>query len=241
MPYYEWKGLCQQATDFGFRISSVTTLPAEDHQHCSSQGSVLHCTEPVQTLRTYCCHMLTVSYDDFQGKTCFIIFLSITAFWITAIRVFEMECHLCPWLHPAYLMVQCDHLVTFSDLNSLGKAGPRREPLPRGEDLSFPEENELWIGASLSCSLDFWLRGPARQGGSFNVPLGSQGGFPGGSAGKNPAANGGDSGSIPGSGRSPGEGNGNSLQDSCLENPMDRGVQEATVHGVKKSWTGLSD
>ena len=118
----------------------------------------------------------------FSGKNLFHNFLNINAFWITAIRVFEMECHLRPWLHPAYLMVQCDHLVTFSDLNSLGKAGPRREPLPRGKDLSFPEENELWIGASLSYSLDFLLRGPARHGGSFNVSLGSQGGFLGGSA-----------------------------------------------------------
>ena len=44
---------------------------------------------------------------------------------------------------------------------------------------------------------------------------------------------------IPGSGRSPGEGNGNSLQYSCLENPMDRGAWWATVHGVTKSWTQL--
>ena len=51
----------------------------------------------------------------------------------------------------------------------------------------------------------------------------------------------GDLGSIPGSGRSPGEGNGNPLQDSCLENPMDGGVWWATVHGVTKSWTRLSD
>ena len=61
---------------------------------------------------------------------------------------------------------------------------------------------------------------------------------------ENPPASAGDIrdvGSILGSERSPGGGNGNSLQDSCLENPMDRGVQEATVHGVKKSWTGLSD
>ena len=42
----------------------------------------------------------------------------------------------------------------------------------------------------------------------------------------------GDAGSIPGSGRSPGEGNGNPLQCSCLENPMDRGARWATVHGV---------
>ena len=46
---------------------------------------------------------------------------------------------------------------------------------------------------------------------------------------------------IPGSGRSPGEGNGNPLQYSCLENPMDGGAWWATVHGVAKSWTRLSD
>ena len=46
-----------------------------------------------------------------------------------------------------------------------------------------------------------------------------------------------DLGSILGSGRSPGGGNGNLLQCSCLENPMDRGVWQATVHRVSKSWT----
>ena len=55
------------------------------------------------------------------------------------------------------------------------------------------------------------------------------------------AYNAGDSGSIPGSGRSPGEGNGNPLQYSCLENPMDRGAWWAAVHGVTKSRTRLSD
>ena len=45
-----------------------------------------------------------------------------------------------------------------------------------------------------------------------------------------------DSGSVPGLGRSPGGGNGNPLQCSCLENPMDRGAWRATVHGVAKSW-----
>ena len=54
------------------------------------------------------------------------------------------------------------------------------------------------------------------------------------------ACNAGDLGSIPGLGRSPGEGNGNPLQYSCLENPMDRGAWQATVHGVAKSRTGLS-
>ena len=51
----------------------------------------------------------------------------------------------------------------------------------------------------------------------------------------------GDAGSIPESGRSPGEGNGNPLKYSCLENPMDKGAWRATVHGVTKSQTRLSN
>ena len=62
-------------------------------------------------------------------------------------------------------------------------------------------------------------------------------GFPGGSDGKASAYNAGDPGLIPGLGRSPGEGNGNPLQYSCLEKPRDRGAWRATVHGVPKSWT----
>ena len=50
-----------------------------------------------------------------------------------------------------------------------------------------------------------------------------------------------DVGSIPGSGRAPGEGNGNPLQYSCLDNPMDGGAWWATVHGIAKSRTRLSD
>ena len=65
------------------------------------------------------------------------------------------------------------------------------------------------------------------------------GGFPGGPVEKNLPANAGDVGLIPGSGRSPGEGNGNPLQYSCLENPMDRRAWWATVHGVTKSQTRL--
>ena len=57
---------------------------------------------------------------------------------------------------------------------------------------------------------------------------------------KNPHADAGDTGLIPGSGRSPGEGNGNPLQYSCLGNPMDRGVWWAIVHGVTMSWTELT-
>ena len=59
--------------------------------------------------------------------------------------------------------------------------------------------------------------------------------FPGGSEFKVSARNAGDLGSIPGSGRSPGEGNGNLLQYSCLENPMDGRAWWATVHGVAES------
>ena len=67
--------------------------------------------------------------------------------------------------------------------------------------------------------------------------------FPGGSAVKNAPINArdtGDVGSIPESGISPGEGNGNPLQYSCLENPMDRGAWQAAAHGVEKSRTQLS-
>ena len=56
-------------------------------------------------------------------------------------------------------------------------------------------------------------------------------GFPGGSDGKESANNAGDVGSVPGSGRSPGEGNGNVLQYSCMKNPVDRGACQATVYG----------
>ena len=72
----------------------------------------------------------------------------------------------------------------------------------------------------------------SKIGGNLSVQ-----GFPGGMMGKPPA----NVGSIPESGWSPGEGNGNPLRYSCLENPTDRGAWRATVHGVTESWTGLSD
>ena len=65
--------------------------------------------------------------------------------------------------------------------------------------------------------------------------------FPGGSEVKNMPASAGDMGSIPGSGRLPGEGNSNPLQYSCLENPMDRGAWQATIHGSQKNWMQFSD
>ena len=76
-----------------------------------------------------------------------------------------------------------------------------------------------------------------KQGGAVKVR-----GVPGGSAGKESACNaedGGDSDSTPGPGRSPGGGHGNPLQNSCLENPMNRGAWWAAVQSVAKSWTGL--
>ena len=70
-------------------------------------------------------------------------------------------------------------------------------------------------------------------------------GFPGGSVVKNLPASARDAsnmvGSVPGLGRSPGGGNGNPLQYFCLENPMERGAWQATVHGITKSLTQLSD
>ena len=65
--------------------------------------------------------------------------------------------------------------------------------------------------------------------------------FPGGSDSKASAYNVGDPGLIPGSGRSSGEGNGNPLQYSCLENPMDRGAWWATVHRVSKTESHLTN
>ena len=65
--------------------------------------------------------------------------------------------------------------------------------------------------------------------------------FPGGSGSKESSCSVGDPGLIPGLRRSPGEGNGNPLQCSCLENPMDREVWRASVHGAAKNWTQLSN
>ena len=75
--------------------------------------------------------------------------------------------------------------------------------------------------------------------GLIMVPSGQH--FPGGSEVKASACNAGDPGSIPGLGRSTGEGNGNPLQYSCLENPMDGGAWWATVYGVSQSRTRLRD
>ena len=80
----------------------------------------------------------------------------------------------------------------------------------------------------------------SQEEGSLGAPT-WQTGFPGGSDSKESACNAGDEGSIPGLGRSPGEGNDNPHQYSCLGNPMDRGAWRATVHKVANSRTRLSD
>ena len=85
-----------------------------------------------------------------------------------------------------------------------------------------------WLAMSYKCIL-FFQRTLNRVILKYTI------GFPGGSVGKESACNAGDLGSISGSGRSPGEGKGNPLQCSCLENPMDRGAWRATVCGSRKS------
>ena len=76
---------------------------------------------------------------------------------------------------------------------------------------------------------------------SFLSYIGVQLWFPAVSVVKNATTSAGDVGLIPRSGRSPGEGNGNALQYSCLGNPKDRGAWRAGLHGVAKSWTQLSN
>ena len=71
----------------------------------------------------------------------------------------------------------------------------------------------------------------------FYIYIYNKWGFPGGSVVKNPSANAGHMSLIPDPGRFSGRGNGNPLQYSCLENPIGRGVWQATVHGISKSWT----
>ena len=82
------------------------------------------------------------------------------------------------------------------------------------------KENQILSSSHLDTGLPRWLSGKESTGNTRDAR---------------------DPGSIPGSGRSSGEGNGNPFQDSCLENSTDRGAWGATVHGVAKSWTQLSD
>ena len=108
--------------------------------------------------------------------------------------------------------------------------------MPSSRGSSWPND---WTHVScISCIADrFFTTEPPRC--STCTLLYTQLGFPSGSAVENLPAM--EEGSIAGSGRSPGEGNGNPLQYSCLENLMDRGAWQATIHGVTKSQTLLSD
>ena len=90
-----------------------------------------------------------------------------------------------------------------------------------------------WVGW-LQISIDTLITG---QGNTKRCAIECLVGFPGDSEVKASACNGGDPGSIPGLGRSPGERNVSPLQYSCLENPMEGGAWQATVHGVTKNWT----
>ena len=95
------------------------------------------------------------------------------------------------------------------------------------------ETGKVLQGDDISNSLERWE--------GFGQVEGHRWSFPGGSVGKESVCNAGDPDSIPGLGRSPGEGNGNPLQYSCLENPMDVGAWQAIVYKAAKSWTRLSD
>ena len=124
-----------------------------------------------------------------------------------------------------------DHL--FKLLVQIENWNDARTLYSHSEHIEIPEKSnnnmikEIKVGTSLVIQ---WLR--------FHTPKAL--GFPGGSDGKASACNAGDRGLIPGSGRSPGEGNVNPLQYSCLENSMDRGAWWATVHGVAKSPTWVT-
>ena len=123
-------------------------------------------------------------------------------------------------------MRQSRHLFCFHELASYRRSLPPMSPARDSGDLYqlFPSP------------------GRSRQLWFLSVCTMLSQGFPGGAVAKNPPPNAGeerDTGSIPGSGRSPGGGNSHPVQYSCLENPMDRGAW-ATVHRNVKSQTGLS-
>ena len=108
-------------------------------------------------------------------------------------------------------------------------------------DLQRRVESSRWWSQGMDMQCGHW-----GQDGPYDPPGGLvfsiyYWGFPGGSGSKESACSAGDPGLISGLGRFPGEGNGNPLQYSCLENPMDRGAWWATVHGITKSEIQLSN
>jgi len=125
-----------------------------------------------------------------------------------------------------------------------------------GEGLYMDKVGSIWEVSVLSSQLYYKTKTALKKLNHWEFPGGSMvrtscshcrstglmpGWRTGGSDSKASACSMGDPDSIPGSGRSPGEGNVNSLQYSCLENSLDGGAWWATVHGVTKSWTRLSD
>ena len=124
----------------------------------------------------------------------------------------------------------------------VGRGVPARSAAPPGGFLTFLDPTAPKGLRVLLQALSSHWPNPEEN---FGVPHGTTSsflwGFPGGSDGKESACSVEDPSSIPGSGRSPGGGDGNPLQYSCLENPMDRGAWRAAVHGLAKSQTRLSD
>ena len=136
------------------------------------------------------------------------------------------------------LWAQHSQCATWTDPLSLWKhpPGPPSPPL-KLSTVCFLSAGPAPM-AQFRAGREEWSRGDHahKQGLGTDLEEGNNG-FPGGSVVKKPPANAGHSGSIPGSGRCRGEGNGNPLQYSCLRNPADRGAWRATVHGVTESDT----
>ena len=164
--------------------------------------------------------------------------------WDPSIFIFSPVC-LCPaaWTHQVYSYLRTFALPSFhsprskhgSDLYRL-PVSFQRSPPQRGLHKSLLCLKELqdplclvFCFISLLVLTSIWLKLYVYKG------------FPGGSDGKASACSVTGSPSIPELGRSPGEENGKPFQYSCLENSMDRGAWQATVHGVTKSWTWLSN
>ena len=119
-------------------------------------------------------------------------------------------------------------------LNHYGSSPHQSESLSVPSCCPAPPQDRILTGSLRGQPESGWWDASRRH-----LPM-DQLGFPCSSIGKESACNAGDPCSIPGLGRSPGEGNGNPLQYSCLENPMDREAWQATVHGVAKSQTRLN-
>ena len=127
------------------------------------------------------------------------------------------------------------HWITYS-VSRILENNPSEWPVVVFPPICLSEENTVW----------WWNNrpgDPCLSARSWQLPTNDLPGFPGGAVVKNPPANAGDArdgGSIPGWGRSPKVGNGNPLQYSCLENPLDRGAWWATVYRVAKSQMWLT-